>query len=358
MEVEDILEEVVTDENIIQQVDAKVKSLPGIKEATEAGAAWKQYLSGALSDAQIYLAMIVLFIFYFIYTLYNAWLDSNAEDQDEGEVIRNCTCDDGHRAFYLGWSIGCFTLWFILHSLYTLSEAFPAVTKSLKLKITIQVSIFLENFRICKDDENDSGEEDSSERKLKKTTDLRISQCEKLLWSQSYEMYAIGIKKKDVPLDRKDMEKLITKSLSPEVLKKEILNAEESQDNTDNGGEAEQQLQQKYKKFHIAKRVSLALFHAMLKIVRYIAQLSVVPLLIVQMFDTYTLLCLAERDYCDSESQYRLHLDQTALSFAFYCALMLSLLVTVWLNLVPWPHLKLDNFRSYKVLHDDKVTDI
>ena len=355
MEVEDILEEVVTDENVIQQVETTVKSLPGVKEATAAGAAWKKYLSGALSDAQIYLAMVVLFIFYFFYTLYNAWLDSNAEDQDEGEVLRNCTCEDSHRAFYLAWSIGCFTLWFILHSLYTLSEAFPKVTKSLKLKIAMQVHNCVEYFQIKKD-ESDSGEEDSPERKLKMTTDRQISQCEKLLWSQSYEMYAIGIKKKDAPLNLKDVEKLITRSLSPEILKKECSNAEESQDNTDNGDQRD--FQQKYHKFHIVKRVSLALFHALLKIVRYIAQLSVVPLLIVQMFDTYTLLCLAEQDYCDTESQYRLHLDQTALSFSFYCALMLSLLVTVWINLVPWPQLELCNCRSYKVLQDNKVTDI
>ena len=57
-----------------------------------AGLEWKKYLSGALSDEQLYLAMFVLFIFYFVYTLYNAFLDNS--QKDEGDVIRNCTCKD------------------------------------------------------------------------------------------------------------------------------------------------------------------------------------------------------------------------------------------------------------------------
>ena len=110
--------------------------------------------------------MTVLFIFYFIYTLYSAWLDSNADEQ---EVIRNCTCKDSHKAFYTAWLIICFTLWLIFHSLCTLADS--GISKGYKIvkpNIAIQVHNCVGYFGISKGDENDSGEEDSPERKLKK----------------------------------------------------------------------------------------------------------------------------------------------------------------------------------------------
>ena len=306
-------------------------------EPIRAGFEWKRYLSGALSDEQLYLAMFVLFVFYLVYTLHNAFLDSN--QRDEGDVIRNCTCRESHMNFYLSWSIMCFTLWFILHSCYTLTKAFPSITRSLIEKIIQVCNLLGDHVQIFKNiDENDSGsKEDSAERQLKKLTDQHIDQCEGFLWLQSYELYAVGIKKRNEQLNLNEMEKLIATSLSPEICKKESKSGKDSQESTDNG---EQRTSQN---FHLVKRISLGLFHSFLVFARFIAQLSVVPLLIIQMFDTYTLLCWAERDYCNRISQNRLHLDQTALSFAFYCSLMISLLLTIWLKLVPWPKIELCN---------------
>ena len=335
-------------ETVPSEVQSKDESSED--EPIRAGFEWKKYLSGALSDEQLYLAMFVLFVFYFIYTLYNAFLDSN--QKDEGDVIRNCTCRESHRIFYLSWSITCFTLWFILHSCYTLAKEFPSVTRALTEKIIIQVYNLLgDHVQIFKNtDENDSGsKEDSAERQLKKLTDQHIDQCEGFLWLQLYELYAVGIKKRNEQLNLKEMEKLIATSLSPEICKKESRSGEDSQESTDNGE------QRKSQNFHLVKRMSLGLFHSFLAFARFIAQLSVVPLLIIQMFDTYTLLCLAERDYCNRISQYRLHLDQTALSFSFYCSLMISLLLTIWLNLVPWPKIDLHNSTLYCAT--SKVTD-
>ena len=63
----------------IATIYSVIKSQPecDINESTAAGTAWKPYYCGALNDAQLYLAVTVLFIFYFIYTLYSVWLDSN-----------------------------------------------------------------------------------------------------------------------------------------------------------------------------------------------------------------------------------------------------------------------------------------
>ena len=332
--------------SVAEAIPSELQSSKGGSNKRGAGLEWRKYLSGALNDEQLYLAMIVLFIFYFVYTLYNAFLDNT--QKDEGDVIRNCTCKDGHRNFYLFWSITCFTLWFVCYSCYTLATTFPRITKSLKQKFINQMYNCVGKYvQICKNaDENDSNNSDSDERKLKLKTDQHIEQCKMFLWSRSYEMYAVGIKKRNEQLDLKEIEKLIARSLSLEICRKECLNVRE---NADKGG---QNLSQN---FHVVKSLSLALFHSFVAVVRFIAQLSVVPLLIIQMFDTYTLLCLAERDYCNRISRYRLHLDQTALSFSFYCSLMISLLTTTWLNLVPFPKSELHNCILYHTT--SKVTD-
>ena len=72
-------------------------------------------------------------------------------------------------------------LWFIFHSLCTLADSgISKGYKIVKLNIAIQVHNRVGYFGISKGDENNSGEEDSPERKLKKVTDHQIAQCEKL----------------------------------------------------------------------------------------------------------------------------------------------------------------------------------
>ena len=312
------------------------------EESTRPGLEWKKYLSGALSETQLKIAMIILCFFYSLYTLHNAYfLDTN--ERDEGDIIRNCTCKDHHWNFYVSLLVVCFTLWLICHSYYTLAEAFPAVANE------VEKSLKAKYVQFCKknDDETDYTPGISEcERNLKKKTDQHIDLCKDLLWSQCFEMYAIGNKKNNKEFNLKEIKKLIARSLSPELCRKGNVSTEVSQDNTDSSA------YDLSKNPHNVKRTILFLFHSFLVVVRFIAQLSVVPLLIVQMIDTYTLLCLAERDYCDRVSRYKLHLDQTALSFAFYCSLMISLLVTIWLNLVSQPKLEVCKC----ILHRNHVT--
>jgi len=78
-------------------------------------------------------------------------------------------------------------------------------------------------------------------------------------------------------------------------------------------------------------------FHIALKCIQFIAQLAVVPLPLIQVFDTYAFLCFTGDNYCSLKSEYKLHLDQTALTFAFYCSLTLSFLFSSMLTWIPWP---------------------
>ena len=179
----------------------------------------------------------------------------------------------------------------------------------------------------------------------------KIVQWKKSLYSRHYEMYTVGTKN-DPSVGLEELEKSIEIILlRPEF--RENSTVLELQESTDSGSSV-------HKTPHKAYRVIIGLFHVFLQVALFLVQLSVVPLLIFQIFDTYTLLCVAERDYCDTESQYRLHLDQTAISFAFYCALMISLLVTKWLILAtfPWKRKITDSRAAQQIeLNTSQETD-
>ena len=297
---------------------------------------WKKNLSGAMSDVQLYLAMTVLFVFYLIYTLYNSGysLDRNAEEQDEGEIIHSCVCEESHRAVYLTLTIACCIAWFICHLCYTLYKlSKPATQKSVEQKLTKLLSrLFCKTYDTT----------DSNTSKF----DQMIAKYDELLHSRHREIYATGMQKTNESIfneikTRINMHVLLT---NKSVNENQGPSARTFQENTDSPSLQKYNIMKTklMKPCKIVKHVSLGLFHLILWVVLFFVQLSVVPLLIFQMFDTYTLLCLAERNYCDTESQYKLHLDQTALSFSFYCTLMISLLVTRWLTVVPFSWEKLE----------------
>ena len=306
-------------------------------EPIRAGFEWKKCLSGALSDKQLYLAMFALSFFYFGYTVHNAFIDG--KKTDEGDIIRNCTCEQNHKIFYVSWIVICFILWLCLHSWYTLTEAFPKISSWCKRFFHKRILDFEHSrlYNLCfkpgSIDTTDSPKDDDSD--FKKLSDRHIGQCKKFLLLRTYETYAIGIKKRNEKLNLHEVKKLIKISLSRDFCKKESerRNTPDPVDSIDN---ANNQLVNEHSS-QKCKTISFAFFHGILVILRFIVQLSVVPLLIVQMFNNYTLLCLFDRNYCNRTSHFRLHLDQTALSFAFYCSLMISLLVITSLNLVPWP---------------------
>ena len=80
-----------------------------------------------------------------------------------------------------------------------------------------------------------------------------------------------------------------------------------------------------------------AVLHLILFLILFLAQLAIIPLLMIQVFDTYAFLCLAADNYCTMESQFTLHFHQTVVTFAFYCSLMVSFLTSTMLRWVPWP---------------------
>lgn len=301
--------------------------------------------------------MIVLVVFSIGYTLCNAFIIESNE-QDEGDVIRNCTCTEHHRIIYISWYVFCSLAWFVFHLSLCISMIPCQCVKKRVEKIHKWVSSSIARLCDCKplkltqklyrelvaivcrcwkgDDVTDYGEADTNKQKVARQ---RIYQVFKSKSLQLREKHAVGKKQKEES-DRIDVEETIKILLTrPDPAAAEEEQREENRRDC-SSCRSQPRSQQKIEEASFwtdCERFSFRLFNSILTLVRFIAQLAVVPLLMVQIFDTYTFLCLAESDYCDMISQYRLHLVQTALSFSFYVSLMISLLTTIWLHHVPWP---------------------
>ena len=69
---------------------------------------------------------------------------------------------------------------------------------------------------------------------------------------------------------------------------------------------------------------------------RLLAQVALIPLLILQLLDTHAWICVMHDLYCDDlRSDYELGLDRTAVSFGFYCSVLVSILATTMLKWFP-----------------------
>ena len=103
--------------------DSSPKGGAAVEEAVDAlsdnkGSDWKKALSGALDEERLLCALVVLCIFYVGLTLANAYHENH--DKDEDAIIEKCACRSEHRAFYIAWSIICYALWFVCHTVVLL----------------------------------------------------------------------------------------------------------------------------------------------------------------------------------------------------------------------------------------------
>ena len=138
---------------------------------------------------------------------------------------------------------------------------------------------------------------------MKKRLHYNISQYNKYLWSQSYDLYSVGIKKKnDEEFDLRSVDKMIIKSLTPPQSKKP------STEEVPKKKRKRKAVIEKKTSSYVGCGPRCTSHFLVLSFAQFMAQFAAVPLLLFQMFDTYALLCIAEEDYCSAENQNRLHL--------------------------------------------------
>ena len=326
---------------------------------------WKETLSGALDDQRLFFALFTVALFNFIYIAVS--YAQNKEDlKDEDSITELCKCNTGHRCFYISWFTICSTIWAFCHFMVFMADHwdFWNNTKKCCCCCYFEKDICckyrsqkpgLNNLECCLNKcirETQCGKEGNNHKDCcccccccccchipcsiynnfykYITNNDKITQYEFHLWTQYCELYVVGITKNN--------ENYTFDSIIKEVFEVPEASAQQSQDTeTDKVAyDTTAALPNQYSECHPWFLVQVVFF-LIIKFIQFFAQLAVVPLLLIQLFDTYAFLCFTADSYCSMRDEYKLHLDQTALTFGFYFALMTSLLSTIMLRWFPWP---------------------
>ena len=347
--------------------DSSPKGGAAVEEAVDAlsdnkGSDWKKALSGALDEERLLCALVVLCIFYVGLTLVNAYHENH--DKDEDAIIEKCACRSEHRAFYIAWSIICYALWFVCHTVVLLHNNTSSLGKLKQVLNRKCCSCNISQYVVT-----------SGEAKNRYTM---IDHYKYHLWTQYYELYVVGITKNSERFEVNKLDKTVFSNKNPnkkQSTKKCEKNTKDA-DSIQTHDEAplvpnmvvQPDAETNTSKTPAKETTAVTalpretnqtclyciqiMMYCILGLIRYVAQLAVVPLLMIQIFDTYAYLCFTADNYCNTSSQYKLHLDQTAMTFAFYCSLMISLLSTTMLRWFPYPKIK----ESSPVQSDNKET--
>lgn len=349
---------------------------------SEEACGWKAKLSAALNDEQIFFSLFLLGTFYVGYTLAKAKFDASATSLDDEErFIQSCYCSVSQRSFYRSWFLLFSIIWLIIHTYTFLTQVFAGCCKGcgdiVKGLLTI-FSIFSEiPFRLIrclylKCNNGDPAANNQQELQLP-LSDIPVEKRERnirVLWFQYCKLYVVGYTKDDEVID------ISNKNNKDETDGTKIpqgccfleckgawfpcsccLSLDTYQPNSEENScdiccfKYNKQSHQKsdhsntypdinikccnqyFPNIHILKSI----IRGFLFLVKYASQLVTVPLLFLQMFDTYSLLCFSPDLYCSRTSEYKLHLAQAAITLLFYCSLALSQLTSTMLIWNPWP---------------------
>jgi len=328
------------------------------KETNNQTADWKQTLSGALTDGHLLGALVVLAIFYIGYAIVSGYHDNHSKDEDH--VTLRCSCHYGHRKFYIAWYSTCCVLWLFVH--LCMKVYYGALWKRLKPCFLKHVSNKVKrgehsNTVVCCSPNHYcwcypcayvGNKLSMLLRYLTEKSHKEVFRFQHYIFAQYYELYVIGI--------TKNIQNMNFEYFHQIIMSANQKNIRHSEQTTTDSPYQQQEPNKKLKSPNVITAVSNRYdkrswmyilhycFHIFLWVVQFFSQLSVVPLLLIQMFDTYAFLCFTGDSYCSLRAEYKLHLDQTALTFAFYCSLTLSFLSSVMLTWIPGPNL--DNKES------------
>ena len=350
------------------------------KDLEEKRGDWKSKLSGAFSSEQIFFSLFVLGVFYAGYTIANVDGHYDVDTKSEGDIIESCYCKSSHSKFYRGWFGFCCGLWLILHTYTYVAVKFRKCENFLTFIEAICTPKGFSKWSkyllkgcyncCCKRKHSDNTTETHGPKSQSDGSNLNayiIQRYIKVLRFQYYKLYVIGYargkdekiildqpvgesndKEKDTNDEDDDKEKFTCYCCSAAYIEKNVEDSDEEQADDCACG-CDKELSHC---FNILKYV----VRSFLLSVKYLAQLLTMPLLFLQIFDTYSLLCFSPRTLCSNSSDYKLHLAQAAITLSFYCCLALSQLASTMLTWNPWP--KKDNKGDKKPEDRDNNNEV
>ena len=355
---------------------------------------WKRQLSAALNDEQIFFSLLLIGVFYVGYTAAKADFDANDTSIDDDErFIQSCYCSLHQRNFFRSWYILFCAIWLIIHTYTFLAQILAKKCQGCGNIITGSLaicSVFLEYFcSICpciKDDVK-VGQNHLAIQGLVSTEELESNITS--LWFQYCKLYVVGYSQDDEKIsinnlqgsnedqrdsgNRHEEDCFLECSKQGKILCLCCLRCSAYSKGTNLEGAVDESCPicclkcnegcykmecnnqeddcvcckipitcpninmmccgHHFPGAHILKGV----IRGFLFLIKYVSQLVTVPLLLLQMFDTYSLLCFSPELYCSSTSEYKLHLAQAAITLLFYCSLTMSQLTSAILAWNPWP---------------------
>ena len=354
---------------------------------------WKNKLSPAFNEEEILFSLLVLGNFYVVYVIVKSSFDvyDNSAD-DEERFVQSCFCSLNQRIFFRFWFGFCFLLWLLIHSYNFFAQLSVRRLHKFEdiIKVFLAFCIVCPCYSLCgvykwlcncfnqclskcwcKEQSDPMENEGNLKPKSKEQSKLSISivQANKiklvrknisLLWFQYSKLYVVGYTRYNDKIQS-------IKSIMNKIELDHVHSAE-----TENGccflecnkrGEnvicthpccclrcSRQCCSQCgsestcpdinivccNKHFH-NRILSKDIIRAFLFSVKYISQLVTVPLLLLQIFDTYSFLCFSPDSYCSHTTEYKQHVVQAAITLFFYCSLVISHLASILLIWNPWP---------------------
>ena len=318
----------------------------GVKEVKE----WKSKLTAALDDTVLLISLSLLGGFYVTYTFTNYLLGGNTRDQDT--ITSGCSCRFTARVLYRLWFTVFLMIWIFVYSYIPLERTFQgfihcvpkcreawdlikwgnrmeAVRKfcwklcsrcckrCCKLCYKLCCKRCCCNSDCCKIQTDDDDHESAYNKKI--------------LLYQYYTLYIMGYT---------DTTKLIKPSQpnqQPGHVHDKGHDDKRPSQSTDEDDEVSNCFSSGSSCKNIICSITIRNFiRAMLLFLKYFSQLVTVPLLMLQIFDTYALLCFAPNyKYCGDLSEYRIHLLQVAITVFFYFSIASAQLTTTLLEWAP-----------------------
>lgn len=271
---------------------------------------WKNELSTAFNEEEMFLSLIILAVFYVIYAIVKASFDAHDNSTSDEERFNNsCFCSVNQRCFYRIWFSLCCLIWLCFHSYNFLMQHIECCRNHIKPFVASCMKKCC--CCICNNLCRGNNEISSNVHNDFKELASKIESNYELLWFQYCKLYVVGYTGYD------DNIKKLKES------------------------HKEKHLKDAWSCFKQSICSLRRIVHLILLMVKYLSQFATVPLLFLQIFDTYSFLCFSPDSYCSRTTENKLHLLQTTITLLFYCSLGVAHLAGTLMLWDLWP--KRDN---------------
>ena len=320
---------------------------------------WKSKLSGAFTSEQLFFSLAILSVFYIGYVTFNGY--SDVSTKHEGNILDSCYCKHSHQHFYRAWFISGCIVWAALLTYSYIGVRFPSLENLPNVVIYISKYLFKKckhllrccRKKCCKhtDDNYTIATDESQPDPGGSKSGGKGSRYTEVLWFQYYNLHVTGYAKGDdekIVLDA-NISNDDHESVEPVTVSHDIDNSDDKimvpcfcciayiGETKDSQAVRENCSCKCDESIGICVSVLKSMNNILLLLIKFLAQLVTLPLLLLQIFNTYSLLCFSPNLFCETSTDNKIHLAQAAISILFYFSLALSQLASTMLNWNPWP---------------------